>query len=79
MSLNLFKAVESVPKKNSASLRLCVLLKFVVEAEADDVVGAGVGLLTEDSLLVVVAVERAEVADVEADLLVDVPGTTEAE
>ena len=42
-------------------------------------VGAGVGLLTEDCLLVVVAVERAEVADVEADLLVDVPDTTEAE
>ena len=33
------------------------ILKLVIEAEADDVVGAGVGLLTEGGLLVVVAVE----------------------
>ena len=54
-------------------------LELIVEAYADDVIGARVGLGAIGCLLVVVAVERAEVTDVEAHLLVDVPGSAEAD
>ena len=71
---------------NNQSLGFPTGSELVVEADADDVVRAGVGLCAGvgRALVVglgafgVVAVERAEVADVEAHLLVDVPGAAEA-
>ena len=55
-------------------------LEAIVNANANDIVGAGVGLvdgiwstICVVDLLVVVAVERAEITCIEANLLVDVP------
>ena len=60
-------------------LRMERELELVVDAETDDVVGARVGLFAVVGLLVVVAVDANEIAGIQADLLVNVPGTTESD
>ena len=42
-------------------------------------VGAAIGFLAENSLFIVIAIERAEIAGIEANLLIDVPSTTKSE
>ena len=54
-------------------------LELVVDAEADDVVSARIGLGAIAGLLVVVAVEADEVAGIETNFLVDVPDATESD
>ena len=52
--------------------------EFIIDTYANHVVGTAVGFCSVGGLLVVVAVETAEITGIEAHLLVDVPGTAEA-
>ena len=54
------------------------LLELDVDASTDDVVGAAEGLLAVAGGFGVVAVDRNEVADVEAYLLIHIVGTAKA-
>ena len=55
------------------------MLEFVVDAEADDVIRARIGFDAVGGLFVVVAVDADEVAGIQANLLVDVPGATQSD
>ena len=54
-------------------------LELIVEAYADDVIGARVGLGAIGCLLVVVAVNADEVTGIEANLFIDVPCATQSD
>ena len=62
------------------TLKKCYLrLELIVDTQTYHVVGARIGLYTIGSLLVVVAVNRHEVAGIQTYFLSDVPGTAQTD